>query len=245
MRALSKIFVIAICLVGCGGGSEDSPPGPLAAHFEMKHIIQVDTTQQTAALDAQRAWNMAQAQEGKAKADYDDMGTKIQAARNDRAKAKLELDTAVLNKKSAEASADTNKVNIAAKDMRTAELALKAGDARIRYYEAYRGWMKTHWRSTQENMYWQEAKFELAKAEVGKKNNIAPVGVKYDSYPKQEADRGKRAASAKAKSDGGRAKAASAREDWLKSQQIADQASGKPSGFPDPMGAAAPTTATP
>lgn len=241
MRALSKIFAIALCLAACGG-DEDHPPGPLSAKYEMKYIVQVDTSQQTAALDAQRAWNLAQATEGKAKADYDDMGTKIQAARNDRAKAKLELDTAALNKKSAEASNDTNKVNVAQKDMRTAELALKAADARIRYYEAYRGWLKTHWRHAQEDMYWQEAKFEAAKAEVGKRNNIAPKGVNYDAFPKQEADRGKRAASAKAKADGGKAKAAAAREEWLKSQQTADQASGKPSAYPDPMGAAAPAT---
>jgi hypothetical protein len=238
------IFAVG-CLLACGGGDEDSPPGPLASHYEMKYIVQVDTSQQTAAIDAQRNWNLAQATEAKAKADYDDMGTKIQAARNDRAKAKLEVDTAVLNKKSAEASADTNKVNTAQKDLRTAELALKAADARIRYYETYRGWLKTHWRHAQEDMYWQEAKFEAAKAEVGKRNNIAPKGVVYDNFPKQEADRGKRAAAAKAKADGGKAKASAAREEWLKAQQTADQASGKPSSFPDPMAAAAPAPATP
>jgi hypothetical protein len=170
------------------------------------------------------------------------MGTKIQAARNDRAKAKLEADTAALNKKSA--GTDNNKINAAQKEMHTAELAMRAADLRIRYYETYRGWLKIHWRHTQENMYWQEARFELAKAEVGKKNNIAPQGVDYTRYPKQEQERGKRAASAKAKADGGKAKAAAAREEWLKSQQTADQASGKPSSYPDPMRAAAPV-ATP
>jgi len=248
MRALSKILMSGLCCwaVACGGGDEDSPPGPLGSHFEMKYIIQVDTTQQTTALDAQREWNLAQAREGKAKADYDEMTTRLTAARNDRAKAKLEVDTAVSNKKLAESSGDTNKLNAAQKDLRTAELAVKAADARIRYYEAYRNWLKVSWRNEQENMYWREAQFELAKAQIAQKNNIAPKGVTFANFPKQEADRNKRAQSSKQKAESGKAKAAAAREEWLKAQQTADQASGTPSQFPDPMATqsnAAPTPA--
>ena len=81
MRSLSKILLIlALTTAGCGG-SDDSPPGPLASHFEMKHIVQIDVAQQTGAMDAQRSWNVAQAEEGKAKADYDDMANKLTAAR--------------------------------------------------------------------------------------------------------------------------------------------------------------------
>lgn len=237
MRALSKILMTgALCLaVACGGGDEDAPPGPLSSHFEMKYIIQVDTSQQTAALDAQREWNLAQAREGKAKADFDEMTARLTAARNDRAKAKLEVDTAVSNKKLAETSGDTNKLNVAQKDLRTAELSVKAADARIRYYEAYRNWLKTSWRNEQENMYWAEAKFELAKSQIAQKNNIAPAGVVFANFPKQEQDRGKRAQSSKQKAESGKSKASSAREEWLKAQQTADQASGRPSQFPDPM----------
>jgi len=207
----------------------------------MKYIIQVDTAQQTAALDAQREWNLAQAREGKAKADYDEMATRLSVARNDRAKAKLEVDTAVSNKKLAETSNDTNKVNVAQKDLRTAELSVKAADARIRYYDAYRNWLKTSWRNEQENMYWREAQFELAKSQVAQKNNIAPAGVTYANFPKQEADRGKRATTSKTRAESGKGKAAAVREEWLKAQQTADQASGRPSQFADPM---ASTTAT-
>lgn len=247
MRALSKILMIsALCwATACGGGDEDSPPGPLSSHFEMKHIIQVDPAQQTAALDAQREWTMGQAREGKAKADYDEMSTRLTAARNDRSKAKLDVDNALSNKKLAEASNDTNKINVAQKDLRTAELGVKAADARIRYYEAYRNWLKVSWRNEQENMYWREAQFELAKAQVAQKNNIAPKGVTFANFPKQEADRNKRAQSSKQKAESGKAKAASLREEWLKAQQTADQASGKPSGFPDPMATQANTAPTP
>ncbi|MBA2537994.1 MAG: hypothetical protein H0V17_00035 [Deltaproteobacteria bacterium] len=205
----------------------------------MKHIVQVDTAQQTGAMDSQREWNMAQAREGKAKADHDEMTTRLAAARNDRARAKLDVDTALSNKKLAEASSDTNKINVAQKDLRTAELSVKAADARLRYYEAYRNWLKISWRNEQEHMYWREAQFELQKAQLAQKNNIAPKGVTFANFPKQEADRGKRAQSSKQKSESGKGKAMSAREEWLKAQQTADQASGKPSGFPDPMAGAA------
>ncbi len=201
----------------------------------MKHIIQVDPAQQTAALDAQREWTMGQAREGKAKADYDEMSTRLTSARNDRSKAKLDVDNAVSNKKLAESTSDTNKLNVAQKCLRTAEHAVKAAYARIRYYKAYRNWLKVSWRNEQENMYWHEAQFELAKAQVAQKNNIAPKGVTFANYPKQEAERNKRAQSSKQKAESGKGKANAAREEWVKAQQTADQASGKPSQFPDPM----------
>jgi hypothetical protein len=241
MGTLSKILLIgALVVAGCGGGDEDSPPGPLASHFEMKFIVQFEDAQQ-APMAAQTEWNKAQAAEGGAKAKYDEMSTLLTAAKNDRAKAKLEVDTALSNKKSAEASGDTNKMNSAQKDLRTAELSVKAADARIKYYEAYRNWLKVHWRYTQEDMYWREAQFELAKSKVGQAHNVAPKGVNYQSFPSQEQSRGKRAASAKQKSEGGKGKATSAREEWVKAQQTADQASGKPSAYPDPLAGAATT----
>lgn len=238
MRALSKILMIGAlcCAAACGGGDEDSPPGPLSSHFEMKYIIQVDDAQQAPSFEAQKEWNRAQAAEARAKANYDEMTTRLTAARNDRAKAKLEVDTAVSNKKLAETSGDTNKLNVAQKDLRTAELAVKAADARIKYYETYRNWLKISWRNEQEHMYWREAQYELAKAQIAQKNNIAPAGVTFANYPKQEQDRGKRAAASKAKAESGKGKAASAREEWFKAQQTADQASGRPSTYPDPMG---------
>ena len=211
----------------------------------MKYIIQVDVAQQTAALDAQREWNLAQAREAKAKADYDEMTTRLTAARNDRAKAKLEVDTAISNKKLAQSSNDTNKINAAEKELRTAELSVKAADARIRYYEAYRNWLKISWRNEQHAMYWREAQFELAKAQIAQKNNIAPAGITFANYPKQEADRSKKAAAAKQKADSGKAKATATREEWLKAQQTADQASGRPSQFPDPMATQSNTATTP
>ncbi len=244
VRTASLGFVLAISLVAssaCGGG--DDPPGPLSKHYDEVHVAMIDMSQKQGMLQAQQAWTVARAEEAKAKADYDDMSTKLSAAQNDKKKADLELDTAKTNKKSADASADTNKINAAEHAQRTAELAVKAAEARINYYKAYRDYLKVHMRSAQENTYWREAQFELQKAQLGQKNNIAPKGVNYADFPNQEKKRAERAQKAKQKEQGSKTKATAARENWLKAQQTADQATGTPSSYPDPMQTAEPAPA--
>lgn len=241
MRGLSKILVLACSVAacaafaGCGGGPQDVRPGPLAKHIDMMHIAQISMDQKQGVLQAQNEWNNAQAQSAKAEADYNALTTQLTVVRNDREKARLQLSSAQSNKKAADASADTNRINASAKEVRDAELALKAADARIRYHEALRGYLLRTWRHAEENMYWKEAQFELAKAQLAQKHNIAPKGVTYDSFPRQESERNQRTAAAKARLDAERNRATAAREEWVRAQQTADQASGVPSSFPDPM----------
>ncbi len=237
MRALSKSLIIAVLSLAtaCGGGSSDSPPKPLGQHFDDMNIAAVPLDQKQTVVTSQNDWSVAKMENAKAEADYNAINSQISVVKNDRDKAKLSVSSAISNKKTAEASNDTNKLNAAQKDLRTAELAVKAADARIKYYEAYRNYLKRLWRTTQENMYWREAQYELAKAQVGQKNNIAPKGISYESFPKQESERSKRAASAKGQTDSEKNKASSAHDNWLKAQQAADQAAGTTSSFPDPM----------
>jgi hypothetical protein len=201
----------------------------------MMHIAEIGTDQQAGVLQAQNEWNRAQAENAKAESDYNALTSQLTVVRNDREKAKLQVSSALSNKKTAEASSDTNKINSAEKEVRTAELLVKAADLRIKYYEAYRNYLLRHWRFTEENMYWKESVFELQKAQLAQKNNKAPKGVVYANFPTQEADRNKRTANAKGKVEAEKQKASSAREQWLQAQQTADQASGTPSSFPDPM----------
>jgi hypothetical protein len=234
MRALSMVFAIAL-LVACGGGNEDARPGPLGTRIDMNHVALLDMAQKQAMLAAQNDWQVAQAENAQAEAQYNAINQKMTGVQNDKQVAQLKVSTAASNKKAADASADTNKINAAEKDLRTAELGVRAADSRIAYYNAYRAYLLRHWRHTEENMYWREAQFELAKAQLAQKNNIAPKGVTYANFPPQEADRNKRAAAAKGKVDAEKQKASAAREAWLKAQQTADQASGTPSAFEDPM----------
>jgi hypothetical protein len=171
----------------------------------------------------------------KSDADLNEVNTQLTVVRNEQEAAKLGVDSALANKRSSDASADTRRIIQATKDLHTAEDLLKAADARVKYYEAYRDFMQRQLCYTQEVMYWREAQYELAKAQTAQKNSIALKGVSYDTFSKQEQERSKRSTLAKERLDLEKQRAMSARDNWLKVQGIADRESGHPSNLPDPL----------
>ena len=118
MRTASKIFALAVALGACGGGSEPARPGKLGVHIENRYIDPVAMDQKQAVQAAQNDWSAAKNENATAEAAFNSVSLTI--VRNDRDKAKLELSSANSNKKSAEASADTNKINTATKEQRSA-----------------------------------------------------------------------------------------------------------------------------
>lgn len=253
MRSPSKILAIAVLAIvvplGACGGTSDSPPGPLAKHFDDMYIAAIPLDQKQSVVQTQNDWAIAKMENAKAEADFNESATQLSIVRNEQKAAKLGVDSALSSKKSAEASADTNRINQAAKDLHTAEDLAKSADDRVKYFEAYREYLKLVLRHAQENMYWLEGKYELAKAQLGQKNSIAPKGVSYDSFPQQEQERGRRASAAKERVDAAKQRAMSARQNWVKAQETADRESGHPTNLPDPMApppppAPAPTEAT-
>lgn len=248
MRSPSKIFAIAVLAIvadlSACGGSSDSPPGPLAKHFDDMYIAAIPLDQKQSVVQSQNDWSVAKMENAKAEADFNESTTQLTVVRNDQKAAKLGVDSAVSNKKSAEASADTNRINQATKDLHTAEDLSKASDERVKYFEAYREYLKTVLRHAQENMYWREAQYELAKAQLGQKNSIAPKGVTFDSFPQQEQERSKRTTAAKERVDSQKQHVLSARENWLKAQETADRENGHPTNLPDPMSPKAGGTTT-
>jgi hypothetical protein len=90
-------------------------------------------------------------------------------------------------------------------------------------------------RYSEHNMFWKEAKYELAQAKLAQKNNIQPAGFNVDNFVKQESDRARKVTDYKRVTDGDRKNAESARSSWLALQKSADKALGKTSQFPDPM----------
>lgn len=248
----SKIFsslVFVVSVAACGGAS-DSPPKPLERHFDEMYIAAVPLDQKQTIVSTGNDYQVARMENAKAEADYTEVtNTQIQIARNDQKQAQLAVDSAISQKQSAEKSADTNRINQSAIALHNAEDLKRATDARVKYLEAYRDYMKRFWRYTQENMYWREAQYEQAKAAIAKGNGIAPKGVQYDSFPKQVDDRGRRVQSAKEKVLGDKEHAVQAREAWLKIQETADRENGHTTTAWDPMapkgGAAAQTSGMP
>ena len=237
MRGLWKIVGLSCCIAlaaNCGGPS-DSPPGPLGNHFDDMYIAAIPLDQKKAIVDTQQQWSIAKMENATAEAQFNESTTQLGVAQNELKSTQLTVSSAVSQKKSADASADTNRINQAVKELHTAEDLQKAAQARVKYLDTYRNYLKRYRRYTQENMYNQEARYEQAKAQIAKQNNIAPKGVSYESFPKQIDERGSRTASAKEKAEADKVHTVAARDEWLKIQDQADKESGKPSQLWDPM----------
>ncbi|HEY5926294.1 MAG TPA: hypothetical protein VIV11_31630 [Kofleriaceae bacterium] len=234
MRGLWQLVVCCLFVIGCGGSS-DSPPGPLAKHFDDMHIARIPLDQKGTVVETQNKWSIAKMENANAEANVQEADGQVFQARNDAKAAKLNVDNAISAKKTAEQSADMNRMNNAQKDLRAAEDSHKAANERAKYFEVYRAYLKRFHRYTQENMYWHEAQYENAKATLAKANNIQPKGINYEDFPKQMAEREKRTMSSKDKAEAEKSKAVSARQTWLSAQSLADKASGRTGTLYDPM----------
>ncbi len=224
-----------LAVLSACGGSSDSPPKPLSRHFDDMFIAQIPLDQKQAVVQAQNDYSVAKMENAKSDADLSEANAGVEIAKNDRKSANNTLDSALTNKKQADASADQNRINDAARALRAAELAKKASEKRVKYMEVYRDWLKQHARYTLENLYWREAQFERAKADVAQKNNIAPKDFKFTDYPQQEEERQGRVGKAKERAESQRGKANDARQEWLRQQGESDEANGRSSDIPDPM----------
>jgi len=203
------------------------------------YIAAIPIDQQKGALEAQHEWAVSKAENAKAEADFNESTTQLGVARNDLKATKLAVDSAISTKKSAEQSADTNRINAAQRDLHTAEDLSKAAEARVKYLYTYRNYLKRYWRYTQENMYWHEAQYEAAKGQLAKQHNIAPNNVQYDWFPKQAEERQKRTQSSREKAEDDKQHTVSVRADWLKIQDQGDKENGHQSALWDPMAPAA------
>lgn len=233
MQGRLKLFVFACLAIGCGGGGGESKPKPLKIRYDEALLVQVAAEQRTAADAARATWQKAQDENRKAEADYNEVNGQMNIVKNDKKSAELKLSNAKEMKK--QAGADSNKQNSAENEMRAAELGKKAAEARLKYYDAYRNFLKRWMRFTAEQMYWREAQYELAKSQVGQAAGLRRSDINYAEYGPQEAERAKRATQARDNAQSDKKHAADARETWLKVQAEADQAAGARSNFPDPM----------
>jgi len=184
---------------------------------------------------ARNAWQNARMENAHAESDLSAAGLQLQLAKNEVKGAKLKEDSARAEKKAADASADQNKINQAMRTMRASEKFRKAGEVRVKYLEAYRNYLRAFVRSTEDNMYWREAQYELAKARLAKAHNIAPKGFTYDDYVRQEQDRGQKSGAARDRAGKEKQKALDGRNQWLKIQGEADTMIGVRNQLPDPM----------
>ena len=211
-RALPLIGLTG--LLACGGGGGDAGPGPLKHHLDDMHIAQVPIGEQQAVIQARNDYGVAKMTRAKAEADYGDSGTKLDVAKNERKQALLEEKSAEAKEKSANSSADMNRINAAKREKHAAQLSRKAADEKVDTIKLDRKYLKKWLRYTEENMYAMEAKFELAKAQLAKNKNIKPRGFTFATFQAQASERSKRAQKAKMVADQAKKDADVRRKKW-------------------------------
>ncbi len=236
MRGLKQLFCVSIVLVATAcGGSSDGPPGPLNKRIDDMHIARIPLDQQGSVVAAQNKWSISKMEAANAEAQVQEADSQLHQARNDHKASKLAIDSAIQAKKSAEQSSDMNRINTAQNDLRNAEASEKAAKERVKYFEVYTRYLKKFHRYTQENMYWHEAQYEAAKANIAKTNSISPRGINLADFPAQAEQRGKRTEKAKSGAESEKQKAVNARQTWLSQQATADKATGRTGTLYDPM----------
>lgn len=236
LRPLLAGLLLTLSLAaGCGGGPDG--PVPLKRRFDDSYLARLPVDQQADVIKAEGDHAVAKREQAKADADLREAQDLLKIARNEAGAAKLDVSSAKTRLTAAEQSADRDRIGAAQKELTGAEQAKGASDERVKYYTAYRDWLARLLRFTQENTFWREAQYELAKAKLADKNHIAPSGFNLDDYASQESDRSRRASDARGRADDARAKAQEARSRWLALQGEADKTLGTKSQFPDPMGA--------
>ncbi|HEY1553705.1 MAG TPA: hypothetical protein VGF94_02670 [Kofleriaceae bacterium] len=199
------------------------------------YIAAIPLDQKQSVVQTQNDWSIAKMEQAKADADSNEVTTQLSIARNDVKASRLSIDSAVAAKKSADASADTNRINQATKDLNAAQEVEKAAEAHVHYLEAYAHYLHRYLRYTQENTFWRESQYELAKAKVAQANHIAPKGVNYADFPSQHDGRMKRTQGAKDRLEHEKQSANESRSHWLEIQKRADIDSGHNTSAWDPM----------
>ncbi len=213
-------------LWACGGGGNPGPK-PLSHHFDDMYIARVPMEEKQSIIDAQNEYSKAKMEHAEAEASANDVGTKMEIAKNERQQALLDEKSAKAKEKAANDSGDMTRVNNVKGELRGAELGRRASDQKIEALKAKRGYLKLWLRYTLANLYAMEAKFELAKARVAKNKNIRPKNFKVSYYEKQSTERSR--AAQKAKSLAGRDKAnyENEKKKWQSMKKDADRSAGK------------------
>jgi hypothetical protein len=227
IRSVLAALVVSLT-IGCGGGGIPAPK-PLKLHYDEVYIAQFSLEEKSEILKAQNEYHRARAEQMKAEAELSEIATKIKVAQNERKQSALAEQSAKTELKSAEQSGDMNRVNAEMRNVRAAELERKAADDKIAALKARHKYLKLYVHYATEETYHREARFELAKATLGNKKNIAPKGFKYSNYKKQVDDRSRLAQKSKHRAKQEEQKSKEKHKIWQARVKEAQKAKGVPS----------------
>lgn len=230
----SSIALASTVAFGACGGGGDPGPQPLRYTLDDMHIAQVPIEEKRSVIEAQQAHSVARMQHAKAMADHDDIGTQLDVAKNEQKQAILEEKSADRKLKAANDSGDLNRVNSAKRELRASELSRKAIDEKVGYLKELRNYYKKLVRATKEEMYHQEARYELAKAQLAKRKNIRPRDFEYAKYEEQSRDRARRSQRAQQEAKQELSKADARKKKWKGLEKESQRMRGGQTGANEP-----------
>jgi hypothetical protein len=125
-------------------------------------------------LGAQTEQNQAREELRSATASYQQTDRDLDIAENEYKSAKLQLDTAKLNQKAAEASGDLNRKNQSERDIHVAEMGVKAADAKVDWMKKLRKFHDREKDAAEAHAASAGARVELEKAKLAEQKGIKP-----------------------------------------------------------------------
>ena len=164
---MRKLILSILLCAGCGGGGSKYK-------VDDQSIAAVSMEDKKGVFQAQTEYNQAKGELDNARANERNVSTELDVAENEYKTAKLQLDTAKLNQKSAELSGDMNKKNTAGRDLRVAELGVKAGDAKVDWLSKKRKWYKRSEDAAEYHVAACDSRYELEKAKLASAKGIKP-----------------------------------------------------------------------
>ena len=103
-----KIFAIGVAVIlAAGCGSSDPAPKPLERRFDEMHVARFTLEQKTDIIKARNDWEVSRMENANAEAQLGEIDNQLGIVKNEQKAAKLAVDNANTNKKTADTSADT------------------------------------------------------------------------------------------------------------------------------------------
>jgi len=217
--------LLLLTAVACGGGGLEQPE-PLSQRFDDMHIAAVPIEEKQAVFEANNEWAIAKAERAKVQTELDETLSELEVARNEYEKAKLDEQTAEKKKETADKSNEGSRISEASTAVRGALLNKRAIGKQIEYLEAHKEYLDVKLIWAEQNMYSKEAGYYQAMGKVAQQKNIKPPGVDFGELSSQAKERSESAQRLKALSERERKSSLSARGEWQKAQQAAEEATG-------------------
>ena len=215
MRAffISTGILFSLALVGCGPGA-GGRPGPLSTTIDEASLASVSIGAKKDMIHKQNDFHIAKAAFQKATDANQNFKHEEELAKNGKKKADIETGSAKTKVEAAKSSGDKERMSQAMAAMHSAQLQHEIADAHLEVARTQTKYLQSNKNFHEEKMFLAQARFELSKAELTKKNNLGAADFSLDAFKLQVTDRESRVKKAAERNDALQKEASLAKQKW-------------------------------